>query len=80
MRDYYKWAAFYNSLAECKKGQLVSDENHLRTLLQAGQDDPQLIRLTETATSVFLLDINNKQMRHFSSLLNPVQKTDENNL
>lgn len=80
MRDYYKWAAFYNSLVECKRGELVNDENHLRSLLQAGQDDPQLIRLTETATSVFLFDIEKKQMRHFSSLLNPVLNIGENNL
>jgi len=80
MSGYRKWASFYNSLAACERGARVTDKNHLKSLLQAGQDDPQLRRLTGVATSLFLFDLNNKQMRHFSSLFNPVQNIEENNL
>lgn len=43
----------------------------------AGQDDPQLVRLTDVVTSIFVVDFENKKTVHYSSLLKNIENREQ---
>lgn len=69
LKSYRKWAAFYESLAGCSRGERVNSALHLQDLFMAGQDDPRLERLARAAADVFLIDFNNRMTVHYSPLM-----------
>lgn len=66
---YRRWAAFYDNLASCRRGERVNSANHLKDLFMAGQDDPHLERLAVTAADIFLVDFTSKNTLHYSPLM-----------
>lgn len=67
--DYSRWAAFYRELEQCRRGVLVTSEEHLKELLTVGTDDPALRRITKEATDLFLVDFASKHAIHYSPFL-----------
>jgi hypothetical protein len=72
--SYMRWATFFRQLARCKKGVLVSSEDHLKQLLTAGLDDPLLQRLSQSAVDLFLVDFSNSHVIHYTSFLSGVRQ------
>jgi hypothetical protein len=67
--DYSRWATFYRELEHCRRGVLVSSDDHLKQLLIAGSDDPSLSRISREATDIFLLDFASRHAMHYSPFL-----------
>jgi hypothetical protein len=67
--DYSRWAIFYREVERCRKGVLVTSEEHFQELLTAGTDDPSLSRISQEATDLFLVDFSSSQAIHFSPFL-----------
>ena len=75
LKVYRKWASFYTSLVGCNRGKRIQSKEHLKQLLTAGQDDPYLEDLSETAADIFLVEFESKQAIHFSPLLRSFNQT-----
>ncbi len=67
--DYSRWATFYRELERCRRGVLVTSEEHLKELLTAGTDHPSLDRISQEATDLFLVDFGSKHAIHYSPFL-----------
>lgn len=76
-KHYRKWAAFYEDLRRCRKGARITSRQQLKDLLMAGQDDPQLVRLTDVVTSIFVVDFEKKKTVHYSSLLKNIENREQ---
>ena len=69
LKGYSRWGGFYQELANCTKGALVSSLEHLNTTLRLDDKVQALKSLRELWIDVFLVDFASKHTLHISPQL-----------